>query len=157
MKKGGNIFSKYKRLQKNLFMIRFVILIVVGTVEKLKNLLNWTQPRKTLTFLCICVALFIFVGNFPIRYMLIAALVFLMIRNRGYYKKLYNYNRLVIYEVIRITAGNEGGEFSDFRQYLREPTKQFDLSKSYINHFQKKLSENLENLTDIEVPPNLIT
>ena len=32
MKKGGNIFSKYKRLQKNLFMIRFAILIVVGTV-----------------------------------------------------------------------------------------------------------------------------
>lgn len=32
MKRGGNIFSKYKRLQQNLFMIRYAVLIVVGTV-----------------------------------------------------------------------------------------------------------------------------
>ena len=118
MKKGGNIFSKYKRLQQNLFMIRYAVLIVVGTVEKLKNLLNWTQPKKTLVFMCLCFGVYIFVGNFPIRYIFIIGIIALMFRNKGYYKKLYSYNRLVIYEVLRITA-NQEGEFNDFKIYLR--------------------------------------
>ena len=97
MKKAGNIFSKYKRLQQNLFMIRYTILIVVGTAEKLKNLLTWIQPKKTLVFMLLCSVLYIVVGNFPIRYLLILGLVGLMYKKRNFYAKLYTFNRLIIF------------------------------------------------------------
>ena len=156
MKKGGNIFSKYKRLQQNLFIIRCTVLMVVGTVEKLKNLLNWTQPRKTLLFMAICTATYIVVGNFPMRYLMMAGVTVLMLKNKNYYSKLYSYNRLLVYEILRISA-HQDGDFGDFKMYLLDPNKQFDFSKSYMGNFQKKVTENLENLTDIEVPVHLFS
>ena len=68
-----SMIDKFKLMKKSLAKLQIFITYACNFLEKITNLIIWTEPQKTLNFYLFLICCFCFTVRFPFRYFFIFA------------------------------------------------------------------------------------
>lgn len=133
----------------------FLIHKLVNVFEKLRNLLLWYEPRKSLYFLGFILFLIWVCYLIPLKILILLGFWGELNDQRNYYKRHYARNMQVASQAIRLIIAKTMDKYADIStDFSRELP--FVANDSEFSNFRKKLNAKIDKHLDIELPDNLL-
>lgn len=92
IKDNESILSKYRAMKKSIAKMQFLIAKICNFIEKLKNLLTWSDPQKTFYFFIVIFILYVFVSRILIRALILIGILDKFFTGKRFYSRVYDRN-----------------------------------------------------------------
>lgn len=116
--KSENLYKKFQKY-KNLFgKVQYHMYIILGILEKLKNLFTWDHPIKTGYATLGIIGLLFLINILPFKEIGLIILTSRAIKGYKYYKTLFQHNAKVVDFIIKFTIQKQN--FSEFSENLQD-------------------------------------
>ena len=138
IKDNESYLSKYRAMKKSIAKMQFLIAKICNFIEKLKNLLKWSDPQKTFYFFIVIFILYVLVSRILIRALILIGILDKFFTGKRFYSKVYDRNAKLSAMVLKYIVNKN---FPDLMKILDQDAEWPQNILHTANH--KKVNNNL--------------
>lgn len=149
-----SIYGKFRRFQEVLLMGQHFIFLLVGFVEKIKNIFMWYHYEKTKFLLTILLLAFAVLSILPLRLLCMGLLLRTMRKGMKYHQVTQDINRVIIIELLRTII--DENNYGYVKIFFKDHARNFDASNQETQAFFRKTRDCLSQWLGIVYDPDII-